>query len=205
MGQLLDGAGANVREGRVERSPQLDRKWDGLGLAVRAAGDIEVAVDVERPLARRLVRRRLAHPVVDVVVELVDRHAAVAVAVGFPAFETLHDRRGEDRRLRVSLAAVAFEGVLHRPRGSQDDAPLALELLLDRDALTRAVDHPSRESAAEATVEQQDDAARPALRHLPVDELRRDRSRFQMLDRRVRAREVERAVLVLEPVAGDVE
>ena len=71
------------------RGPQLDRERDRLGLAERAARDVEVAVDVERPLARRLVRRRLAHPVVDVVVELVDRDPAVAVAVGLPALEAL--------------------------------------------------------------------------------------------------------------------
>ena len=107
--------------------------------------------------------------------------------------------------LRVALAVVAFERVLHRPRGGQHDAALALELLLDRDALARAVHQPARERAAEAAVEQQHDPARAALRHLAVDELGRDRGRLEVLDGRVRAGEVERAVLVLEPVAGDVE
>jgi hypothetical protein len=104
-----------MRERRLDRSPQLDRQWRRLGLPERAARDVEVALNVEGPLARRLVRRRLADAVVDVVVELVDRDQAVSVAVGLAALEPMDDRRGEDRRVCIALPVLPFEGVLHRP------------------------------------------------------------------------------------------
>jgi len=62
-----------------------------------AAGDDQLALDPERPLARRLVRRGGPDFVVDVVVELVERDQAVLVAVGLAGLKAGHQRAGEDR------------------------------------------------------------------------------------------------------------
>jgi hypothetical protein len=82
---------------------------------------------------------------------------------------------------------------------------LAVELLLDRHALPGAVHQPlanapPKQQSSRSTIRRE-----RALRHLAVDELGRNRRRLEVLDGGVRAREVERAVFVLQPVAGDVE
>lgn len=88
---------------------ELLRQCGGLDRSLaRAPRDIERAFEAAQ-LGRTLVRGGLANAIEYIVIELVDRHEPVAVAIGLASLESLHNRGGEDRRLAGSRKLIAFK------------------------------------------------------------------------------------------------
>jgi hypothetical protein len=102
-----------------------------------------------------LSRPGVAHTIVDVFVEVLDRHHAVSVSVGFPGLEALDDGAREDRRLALTAQLVTLPGVLDGVRGRQHGAPAPSEFVLQVDGPVRLGSR--HEGPAVAAIEEQDD------------------------------------------------
>ena len=112
-GQLLDRPGPDSGQPALHRLLEVGRQRRGCGDRAAAAGDVQLPLHAEGPLAGRLVRGGRPHLVVDVVIKLVQPDQAVLVPVGLPGLQPLHQCAGEHRRCRLGRIGC-LEGVLHR-------------------------------------------------------------------------------------------
>ena len=204
--ELADRALADARKAAPRGRLEVGRKRRSAG----AAGNHDVTAHGAAH-ARRLVRRPVAHLLLHIVVEVVDRDRAVAVRVGLAAPQALDEAAREQRAgLRgaelVDAGGVRLlERVLELIRGGQGHAAVPVEAMLDP-GRERALGHePLAERAAVTAVEQHDDRAGAALVHRLVDEAVVDGGRSHPLQLGARRREVEAPVLREDAVAREVE
>ena len=212
--QRVDAAEPSRREGMLDELEELNRDRRRNHHSLRVPRQDQVPLESELPLAGRLVRRLLADPLEDVVVQLAERDHAVLVAIGLAGGEALDQRAREDRRLlgdRVGKVRP-LERELHRVRRG-DNHPTStpaelgvalLELIRHVERAGRTRDHATLERTAVAAIEEEDDSLRPAPPHQPVDEGRIDRRRGEECRPGICRGKVEFAAVVLEPVAGEV-
>jgi hypothetical protein len=92
--QLLHRRGADGGERALDRLLQLTRQRRGRGDRPRAAGDDQLSLNAEGPLAGRLVGRDRPHLVVDVVIQLIESDHAVLAPVRSPSTRALVNTDG---------------------------------------------------------------------------------------------------------------
>ena len=92
--KLGDRAEAGVRVGVLHRGAQVEGHGRRLDAPASAPGQEQLTLHLD-VAARGLLRVGLADPVEDVVVELVQRHPAVLVAVRLTGPEPVHERGRE--------------------------------------------------------------------------------------------------------------
>jgi hypothetical protein len=202
--QFLNRAQPDLGDGvlpgllQLRRQVHRPQRW--------ATGDQQVAGDFDVPAPGRLLRRGPAHLLVDVVIELIDGHVAVAVAVGVTGLQPAHQRLGEDRRPAPPGRQLSvLEGVLHGAGRGEDDAAAAFEPVPEVDGGVGPGQQPARERPAVAAVQQQHHPSRLAPGHLPVDELGRHGGRIQVAQLGVDGGEVQLAAVVRDAMAGEVQ
>ena len=175
----------------------VGRCWDN----ARAAGDHDVAAHVAGQ-ARRLLSPAFVHALAHVVVELVDRDAAVPVGVGIAGGKAFDETVREERPRSGGAELVhprgrigGLEGILELRRRRQRDPPATFEALLDVDGQRALRRQALAERAAVAAVEDEHDRAGAAVLHHVVDEAVLDRRRPQQVEGRRDRGEVEAAAL----------
>ncbi len=151
------------RNGRTDaRRRRLDRIQRAPGSPV---GDEYLALHIIPP-GRRLHGTGAHHPLVNVLIKIINRDLAVPVKIGITGTQSFQKCVGENGVQRVVIHRQQLAGrlvrIFLRPAGGEHRAslPFAAEGLPDRQAVTSPVRHHPGDRAAETAIEDKDYSAR---------------------------------------------
>ncbi len=199
--------GAHIGQRTFQRRAQIGGQLGGFDNRFGIAGDDHVALLFVRPFARRLFGRLSDHLRVHVIIQFIQRDAAVCIHIGFARLQALHQIVGKHGVIGFPDDFVAFPGVLRGVGRGQHDAAIA-GAFEGRAGAHRATRHgfsALRKRAAVAAVQNEHLPLGTAAIHLGGDEVGGDGGGAQAIGARVRRGQVQAALLVAHAVTGEIQ